>query len=118
MTFAGACGKTLSLIGLARRAGLLILGVDEVRGALSRGVPLLILVARDVSPVAMEGIRRRGERNGSRILCLPCVRGELGNAAGVRSTTAVALAIQNGFARSILAAHEEGSGADEQGSSL
>jgi ribosomal protein L7Ae-like RNA K-turn-binding protein len=97
-------GALSGALGLSRRAGRLLIGVDKIRRALDQGGGLLILLASDVSPVAAETLRRRTERGGSRFFDLPFTREMLGRAVGVENATALAIPIHDGFARSIQAA--------------
>ena len=89
--------KALSLLGMARRAGVALIGQDQVFGALHKR--LCIVVASDCSPNVLRKITPA-------LLNEACVcyrlegvsREELGRPLGVQSAQIVALPTKNGFA--------------------
>lgn len=90
----------LGLLGLARRAGKLEIGDEAVKGACSRNLAKLLLVASDASErtkATFESIAESIE--------LPCVtvsetREEIGNALGKRPSAVVAIC-DTGFSAAI-----------------
>lgn len=97
----GKNDRRLSLLGLARRAGKLLLGSDAVREAARRGGCLLILLASDLSPRTVRTIRAAAEGKNIKILLLRTTMDEIGCAIGKRTGV---LAINDiGFAKKLLA---------------
>ena len=90
----------LGLLGLARRAGKLEIGDEAVKGACSKGLSKLLLLASDASErtkATFESIAESFE--------LPCVtvsetREEIGNALGKRPSAVVAIC-DTGFSAAI-----------------
>ena len=88
---AGARRKVAALVGLARRAGKVILGRERVEESLSRGVPPdLVLVASDAPAAVSSHLCTLMDRQG-----LPCLavltREELGRALGRAEVVAVGI---------------------------
>lgn len=53
-----ASADPLALLGLARRAGKVLIGTDAVRRGVRRGEVSLVILAGDASPVQLEKVRR------------------------------------------------------------
>ncbi len=90
----------LSLLGLARRASKLEIGDEAVKGACSRGLAKLLLVAADASDRTRATFESIAESLG-----LPCItvsesREEIGNALGKRPSAIVAVC-DTGFSAAI-----------------
>lgn len=80
----------LASLGLARRAGVLALGVDSVRRALRSGEARLIIVARDAAPSQTGKVVRLAGHRGVR--CVPGPdRSDLGRVVGAPPLSAVAV---------------------------
>jgi len=62
----------LGLLGLGLRAGNVIVGVDGVRTGLRAGKCVLVVVAADASPRAMEKVVRLAEGRGIPHITGPC----------------------------------------------
>ena len=98
--------KTLSVMGLARRAGKLVIGHDAVMLSVRNKKAKLVLLTEDASP------RHQREAEAAqfegRIICLPCTMKEAGFATGKNSCI---FAIEDdGFVRAIdKSLSEEGS---------
>lgn len=101
----GKNDRRLSLLGLARRAGKLLLGSDAVREAARRGGCPLILFAADLSPRTARTIRAAAEGKNTTTLLLHATMDEIGRAIGKRTGV---LAINDiGFAKKLLALSAE-----------
>lgn len=106
----------VAALGMARRAGELIIGQDRVMGALSAGEKLLVLTSADAS----ETLRRALSIRGVRFRPMNGVdRRALGGALGLRQTVIAALPEGSGFAEKLNELiPEEGGTAVEQDESL
>ena len=90
----------LGLLGLSRRAGKLEIGDEAVKGACSRSLAKLLLIASDASErttATFESIAESSE--------IPCItvsetREEIGNALGKRPSAVVAIC-DTGFSAAI-----------------
>lgn len=71
----------LGLLGLGRRAGNLVVGVDAVRSALQAGQCHLVVIASDAGPRAEEKVTRLARGKGLPVIVGP-VADELGRALG------------------------------------
>lgn len=80
--------RCLDLLGLARRAGLVVAGFDQVEAALAKGAVGLLLIARDAASQADKLCRLAGSVPIARQL----ERGELGRALGRDELVYVAVA--------------------------
>ncbi|MCR4819250.1 MAG: DUF448 domain-containing protein [Fretibacterium sp.] len=86
-----------SLLGLARRARLLLIGMDAIQAEAEKGKPLLLLKAGDCS----ETVRKFAERlaaGAHQCLELPLDIDELSAALGTGSVQVVALTARSGLA--------------------
>ncbi|MDR1516278.1 MAG: ribosomal L7Ae/L30e/S12e/Gadd45 family protein [Synergistaceae bacterium] len=106
--------KVLSLLGVARRAGVLLIGQDQVFRSCGRGEGLFLIASEDCSPNVL---RKALALDGKKTVCR-ALRGigreELGRYVGVRSAQIAAIPIESGFAKKIaLLLRQEGSGIDE-----
>lgn len=103
----------LRLLGLARRAGCAVLGVDRSRRALRRGEAFLLLKAADASPVQLRKVEGPAERTETETRVLGD-RDSLGEAVGGPPLSAVVIT-DEGFAEQLLgrlAAPGTGEGGD------
>jgi ribosomal protein L7Ae-like RNA K-turn-binding protein len=97
--------RALSLLGMARRAGVLLVGQDQVfapRGSLAGG--RFVVTTSDCSPNVLRKLEAAGGNAGGRILhsALEGVnREELGRSLGVRSAQIAALPLKSGFAKKL-----------------
>ena len=71
----------LGLLGLGRRAGNLVVGVDAVRTALQAGKCFLVVISSDAGPRAEEKVTRLARGKGLPVIVGP-VADELGRALG------------------------------------
>ena len=81
--------KPLRLLGLARKAGHLVTGLDAVRSAAGRS--RLLLLANDAGASASREARYLSRTSGVPLLELPYSREELGRAVGKKLCAAAAL---------------------------
>jgi ribosomal protein L7Ae-like RNA K-turn-binding protein len=107
-------GKALSLLGIARRAGVLLVGQDQVFRAASRRKGLFVVTSEDCSPNVMrKALALDGEKTTCRAL-RGVGREELGRHIGVLSAQIAAIPADSGFAKKMaLLLRQEGSGIDE-----
>lgn len=97
-------------LGLARRAGELIVGQDRVLNSLSAGQNLFVLLTRDHS----ETLKRAIDAKAVDVHVLAGVsRLELGQLLGLRQAQIVALPLRSGFAEKIKGLLPEGGNAVE-----
>lgn len=97
------CGaeKILSLLGMARRAGVLIIGQDGVKSRLSRGDKLFMLFPDD-APLNSERTFMSLTKNTGSYAVLDGISTErLAHAIGVSRAVVVALPDGNGFIEGI-----------------
>lgn len=97
-------------LGLARRAGELIVGQDRVLGALSAGQNLFVLLTHDHSVTLKRSI---DARTVTTHVLAGVSRLELGQLLGLRQAQIVALPVQSGFAEKIKGLLPEGGNAVE-----
>lgn len=92
-------------LGLARRAGELIIGQDRVLKSLSGGENLLVLLTRDYSDTLKRAI---DAKNAGVHVLAKVSRLELGQLLGLRQAQIVALPVRSGFAEKIKGLLPEG----------
>ncbi len=97
--------KTLSLLGLIRRAGKLELGFDASAAAAREGRACLLLAAKDVSEKTFKNVRFEAERAGIPALRLPADMETTGHACGKKA--GVLAVTDRGFARALEKAMEQ-----------
>ncbi len=99
-----------SLLGLARRAGELLVGQDRTLEALSAGKNLTVLLANDHSAA----LKRTIDAKTADYRVLNGIsRAELGHLLGLRQAQIVALPVDSGFAEKIKGLVQEGGNALE-----
>ena len=88
--------KTLSALGLCKKAGKLVLGFDAAADAIKKGNVRLLLLARDISPKSAGKITRPALDKNIKTLTLPVAMDELwhmlGKRAGILAVTDEGLA--------------------------
>ncbi len=97
--------RTLSLLGLARRAGKLEAGFDAVVSAARSKNACLLLAAGDISEKTFQNLKYEGARAGIPVVRLSTDRAETGRACGVKA--GVLAVTDRGFAQALLAAMEQ-----------
>lgn len=75
--------KTLSLMGMARRAGKLVIGHDAVFASVRSGTASAVILSSDASPRHSRELEAAGF--GGRVIVLPEGMDEIGLAVGKRS---------------------------------
>ena len=90
--------KALSTLGMARRAGVVIIGQDRVLSRLQRGARLFIITTDDCAKSVLSKVARHDESGSVRCTIDGVSREALGEAMGVRSTQIAALPAGSGFA--------------------
>lgn len=90
--------KLAGLLGIARRAGHILIGFDAVRAALLAGRTRLILLASDCSPKTEKELRFAGKSTPCPILCAGATKEELAAALGLQKPVAVVATDDSGFA--------------------
>lgn len=102
----------MDTLGMARRAGLLIVGQDHVFSAMRSVESLLVLVTDDCSAAVLRSLAPKAERGEARVLTLKGVdRAELGSRLGV-GTAQIAALPMGGFTKKVLSLYDR-SDADE-----
>ncbi len=107
----------MNILGLCRRAGILLIGQDHVFSAGRQNGQLVIIVTQDCSANVLRSVRPKVERGEAVLLTLENTdRATLGSHLGVGSAQIVAIP-QGGLAKKVLAIYDR-SDADEQNQSL
>lgn len=101
----------LSLLGLARRAGVLIAGQDHVDAECKKDTQMLVIAACDVAENVLRMLKTAIENRSAEIYKTGFDRYTIGRAVGMHTAQIVAIPKENGFAKKILSL--KGSGADE-----
>lgn len=91
--------RLTGIIGLAKRAGALAVGTEQVIEAVRKGKAHLVLVASDVSENTAKRLRDKASFRNVPLEVLPLDMGALGHLIGKDHAAAVAL-MQEGFVRS------------------
>lgn len=86
------------IIGLARRAGALAIGTEQVVESIRKGKAQLVLVASDVSANTEKRLRDKASFRNVPLESIPLGMGGLGHLIGKDHASAVAL-LQEGFVR-------------------
>lgn len=105
--------ELMNILGLSRRAGILLIGQDHVLAPGKHDGKLVVVVASDCSAAVLRSLKSRVERGKAVLLRLDDTdRTALGSHLGVGSAQVVALP-QGGLAKKVLAIYDR-SDADEQ----
>jgi len=106
--------KALSLLGIARRAGLILIGMDVVKSSLSAGNKLLVLVSEDPSRQVRRTLDAFSERDRAKVLEVSGLKRErLGNAVGLGPVQLIAIPEGHVFSVKLLEILSEGGDAIE-----
>ena len=112
-------GSLLSLLGLARKAQVLIIGKDGVKSYLLSGKRALVLFPEDCAGEAGALVSDSLERRGSVFRVLHGIdRFTLSTSIGTRNTHVVAVPMHGGFAQRMMRLLPEGGIEFEQDTSL
>lgn len=113
MTTSRRC-RAMDAFGMARRAGALIIGQDDVFNALRKKTKLAVFATEDCSSSVLRKLDSVAERGEAAIYRLSGVdRNGLGGSIGLVQAQIAALPLENGFAKKIITLVEDRSGADE-----
>ncbi|MCL2147412.1 MAG: hypothetical protein FWH52_06355 [Synergistaceae bacterium] len=93
--------KTLSLLGMARRAGVLIIGQDSVKSRLSRRDELFLMFPEDAPHISRKTFTSLTVNTHNYAVLEGIPAEELAHAIGVGNAVVVALPEQSGFVTSI-----------------
>ena len=77
--------KALPLLGIARRAGRLALGMDPAVEAMQKQKAFLLLLSPDLSSRSRKRVQEQAERYGAELMEIPFGMDEIGTALGKRS---------------------------------
>lgn len=106
--------KVLDMLGMARRAGALIVGQDNVLPALKRSETLAVFVTTDCAGNVSRHVESAAARGSAKVFLLEdTARSELGACIGTASAQIVALPAESGFAKKIYTLSYERGDADE-----
>ena len=109
--------ELMNILGLSRRAGILLIGQDRVFAAGRHNEKLIVIVTSDCSASVLRSLKPKVERGEAVLLRLDDIdRAVLGSHLGVGSAQIVALS-QGGLAKKVLAIYDR-SDADEQNKSI
>ncbi|MCE5200933.1 MAG: hypothetical protein LLF78_00250 [Synergistaceae bacterium] len=107
----------MNTMGMARRAGKLIVGQDNVFAAMKRD-PLLVIVTDDCSASVLRSLGAGVDRGTVRVVTMKDTdRTVLGAHLGVGSAQVAALPLKSGFAKKALSLYDR-SDANEQNQSI
>jgi len=82
--------RSLAIIGMAKKAGLLAVGADAAAAAARRGDAKLIITASDASQATIRRAKTNAEANGVKHIAVPHTMFELGTTAGRGSPGTIA----------------------------
>lgn len=74
--------KILSLLGLCRRAGKLVIGADPCIDSIKKGKAMLIIYARDFSQNSIKPVMAQAHSNNVRMLVIERTKDELSFSVG------------------------------------
>ncbi len=92
--------KLAGLIGMAKKAGRLIAGTEQVNEAVRSGKAVLVLIACDVAENSRKRLENCSSYYETAYITVPFDRERLGAAIGASATAAVALT-DSGFAKAV-----------------
>ena len=96
--------KLAGLLGIARRAGHILVGFDAVRAALLAGRTKAVLLAADCSPKTEKELCFAGQESKCPIIRLTADKAELAGALGWEKPIAAVATDDRGFAAAMLKA--------------
>ncbi|MDR1735538.1 MAG: hypothetical protein LBR85_01535 [Oscillospiraceae bacterium] len=100
-------GKFLTTLGLARKAGRVIYGLDSVRAGI--GTCALILLASDAGASVCREARHLGEKHGVRVMTAQFPKTDIGRALG-KSLCSIAGVTDTGFSKALISYGEAAEG--------
>lgn len=96
--------KLLNLLGIARRAGHVIIGFDAVKAALTDTRAQLVLLAADRSAKTEKELRYAAQNSPCPIVAINADKIQIAHALGMQKPVAVAATDDRGFAAAMLKA--------------
>lgn len=90
--------RLCGLLGIARRAGHLLIGFDAVKAGMLSGKAKLVLLAADCSEKTEKELRFVGENTPCTLCPVPATKDELSGALGLQKPVAVVATDDAGFA--------------------
>ena len=93
--------KLAGLLGMAKRAGRLVVGFDACIAAVANGESASLLLASDSSPKTQKECRFCAESHHADVTVLPLDKSALSAAIGAHKPVAVAAVTDDGFAGAI-----------------
>ncbi len=90
--------KLTGLLGIARRAGHILIGFDAVRAALLADRTRLVILAADCSPKTEKELRFAGQDKNCPIIAIDADKAALSGALGLQKPVAVVATDDRGFA--------------------
>ena len=102
--------RSLQLIGMAKKAGLLAVGGEAVKAALRAGKAWLVILSSDASEGSAKRARSGSELSGAVYVDAPYTKFELGNVTGRGSPGTVAILdieLAAGFLKGLAASDTE-----------
>jgi ribosomal protein L7Ae-like RNA K-turn-binding protein len=94
--------KLSGLLGIARRAGHILIGFDAVRAALLAGKATLVLLAADCSAKTEKELRFAGQNRDCPIIAVAADKAALAAALGLQKPVAAVATDDRGFAAAML----------------
>jgi len=93
--------KLAGLLGMAKRAGRLIIGFDACVAAVRNGESNILLLASDSSPKTQKECRFCADSHHAAVAVLPMDKSAISASIGSHKPVAVAAVTDEGFARAI-----------------
>jgi len=100
--------RSLALLGMAKKAGLLAVGGEAAATAARRGEAKLIITASDASDASVRRAKINAQTGGAEYTAVPFTMFELGRTAGRGSPGTIAFldkGLADGFMKRLLEAH-------------
>jgi len=101
--------RSLALLGMAKKAGLLAVGGEATAAAVRRGEARLIITASDASDGSVRRAKANAESNNVEYIAVPYTMFELGSTAGRGSPGTIAFldkGLADGFKDRLAESHE------------
>lgn len=92
----------LNILGLARRAGVLAIGQDNVFDLAKSGREILVVTTADISQNVLRKLKIQEEKGTVKIISTQITRNALGAALGLQTVQIVGIEANNGFSNKIL----------------
>jgi len=103
--------KSLQLLGMAKKAGLLAVGSEDAAASARRGKAKLLITASDASGGTIRRAKANAESGGARYISVPYTKFELGSITGRGSPGTIAFldkGLADGFADRLTEAETTG----------